>query len=149
MCCKLSVIGTFGALLLSLSPSLIFLPVCCFLLPPIPDCTRCTHRVPDEMAIFGYISFRWLFMATFAISSWLLIQAQMRNVGFKRNYASPSDIVRLCLFYIIISMIESCCQVQAQHSNLTPFHMYAHGPSLAAPRPTLNNRYRIGTIVKH
>jgi len=49
--------------------------------------------VPDEMALFGYISFRWLMMSTFAIASWLLLQTQLRNVGFKRNYASPSDII--------------------------------------------------------
>jgi Na+/proline symporter len=49
--------------------------------------------VPDEMSAFGYLAFRWLFIATFAIASWLMIQAQLRNVGFKRNYASPSDIV--------------------------------------------------------
>ena len=45
------------------------------------------------MASIGFLAFRWLFIATFAIASWLMIQAQMRNVGFKRNYASPSDIV--------------------------------------------------------
>lgn len=49
--------------------------------------------VPDEMAYLGFVSFRWLFLSTFAISSWLLIQAQLRNVGYPRHYASPSDIV--------------------------------------------------------
>ena len=63
-----------------------------------PSDPQCTNSVPDEMAYLGFVSFRWLFLSTFAISSWLLIQAQLRNVGYPRHYASPSDIVS-CLLH--------------------------------------------------
>ena len=83
--------------------------------------------VPDEMASLGFLAFRWLFIATFAIASWLLIQAQMRNVGFKRNYASPSDIVSdrfnskslsaACAFIWVVQLfISITAQMYALHS---------------------------------
>ena len=41
----------------------------------------------------GFTSFRWLNIAIFAIASWLAIVAEFRQIGTRRNYSSPSDIV--------------------------------------------------------